>query len=89
VVKGFDPAESGGVSILSDGVGLIEAKDIVGEAAQSGEDPRGAADARSVFAEGDVASVVLLVFNAPVFANGVGGLLGKDMAIGQVESAFR
>jgi hypothetical protein len=31
--KGFDPSESGGVSILGDGVGLIEAGDIVGEAA--------------------------------------------------------
>lgn len=89
VVKGFDSAESGGVSILSDGVGLIEAKDVEGEAAQSGEDPRGTADARSVFAEGDVASVVLLVFNAPVFANGIGGLAGKDGAIRQIESAFR
>ncbi len=31
--EGFDPSESGGVSILGDGVGLIEAEDIVGEAA--------------------------------------------------------
>jgi len=31
-------AERGGVAILCDGVGLIEAKDIVSEAAQSGED---------------------------------------------------
>jgi hypothetical protein len=38
VVKGFDPSKSGGVSILGDSVGLIEAKDVVGEAAQSGED---------------------------------------------------
>jgi hypothetical protein len=33
IVEGFDAAESCGVSILGDGVGLIEAKDIVGEAA--------------------------------------------------------
>jgi hypothetical protein len=46
------------VSTLGHGVGWIEAKDIVGEAAQPGEDPRGAANARSVFAEGDVAGVM-------------------------------
>jgi hypothetical protein len=33
IFEGFDAAESCGVSILGDGVGLIEAKDIVGEAA--------------------------------------------------------
>jgi hypothetical protein len=36
--------------------------------------------ARGVFMEGDVAAVVLLVFDAPAFANGVGGLAGKDAA---------
>jgi hypothetical protein len=82
LVKGFDPSERGGVSILGHGVGLIDAEDIVGEAAQSGEDSRGAADTRSVFVEGDVAGIVLLVFNAPMFANGVGGLPGKDRTVG-------
>ncbi len=33
LTEGFDPTESCGVSILGDGVGLIEAEDIVGEAA--------------------------------------------------------
>jgi hypothetical protein len=68
---------------------LIEAEDIVGGAAQPGEDSRRAADAGGVFVEGDVAGVVPLVFNTPVFANGVGGLAGKDGAIGQAESAFQ
>jgi hypothetical protein len=36
----------------------------ISEAAQSGEDARVAADARGIFAEGDVAGVVLFVFEA-------------------------
>src|SRR6195256_2569243 len=74
VAKGFDASEGSGVAILGDGVGLIEPQDIISEAAQSGEDARVAADARGVFAEGDVAGVVLLVFDTPMFANGIGGL---------------
>jgi len=88
IAEGFEAAERSGVAILGDGVGLIEAQDIVSEAAQSGEDARVAADARGIFAERDVAGVVLFVFDAPVFANGVGGLVGMDRAIGQVESGF-
>ncbi len=86
--QGFEAAEGGGVAILGDGVGLIEAQDIVSEGAYSGEDARVAADARFIFAEGDVARVVLLVFDAPVVANGGGGLFGMDRAIGQVERAL-
>jgi hypothetical protein len=33
IVEGFDASESGCVSILGDGVGLIETENIVGEAA--------------------------------------------------------
>jgi hypothetical protein len=33
IVEGFDASESCGVSILGDGVGLIEAENIIGEAA--------------------------------------------------------
>ncbi len=86
--QGFEAAEGGGVAILGDGVGLIEAQDIVIVGEYSGEDARGAADARFIFAEGDVARVVLLVFDAPVVANGGGGLFGMDRAIGQVERAL-
>jgi hypothetical protein len=32
--------------------------------------------------------VVLFVFDAPMFANGIGGLAGTDGAIGQVERGF-
>ncbi|MEO6779644.1 MAG: hypothetical protein ABI407_01495, partial [Bradyrhizobium sp.] len=46
----IESAQSRGVSVLSDGVGLIEAQDIVGEAAHSGEDAGIFADARGVLA---------------------------------------
>jgi hypothetical protein len=32
--------------------------------------------------------VVLFVFDAPMFANGIGGLAGTDGAIGQIERGF-
>ena len=88
IAQGFEASEGSGVAILGDGVGLIEPQDIISEAAQSGEDARVAAYARSIFAEGDVAGVVLFVFDAPMFANGIGGLAGTDGAIGQVERGF-
>src|ERR1700693_74578 len=88
IAEGFEASEGSGVAILGDGVGLIEPQDIISEAAQSGEDARVAADARGIFAEGDVAGVVLFVFDTPMFANGIGGLAGTDGAIGQVERGF-
>ena len=36
--EGIEAAEGGGVAVLGDGTGLVEAQDIVGEAAESGED---------------------------------------------------
>ena len=63
-------------------------QDIVSEAAQFDDDAGIAADARGIFAERDVARVMLFVFDAPVFARGVGSLVGTDGAIGQVESGF-
>src|SRR6266849_8024966 len=81
IAQEFETAERGGVAILGDGVRLVEPQDIVSEAAQSGEDARVAADARGIFAEGNVARVVLFVFDTPVFANGVGGLPSKDGTI--------
>jgi hypothetical protein len=62
--EGFDPTEGYDVSILGDGVGLIEVEDIVGGAAQPGEDTGSAADTRGVLAQGDVAGIVRLAFDA-------------------------
>jgi len=47
---GFETAESGGVAVLRDCVGLIEPENIVGEASNSREDARIFSNARCVFA---------------------------------------
>ena len=47
---GFETAESGGVAVLRDGVGLIEPENIVGEASNSREDARIFSNARCIFA---------------------------------------
>src|SRR5271170_2530467 len=78
----FEASEGGGEAILSDCVGLIEAKDIVAETPQSGEDAGIFSDARGVFAQGDVARVVGFVLDSPVVANRVRGDVGFDGAAG-------
>src|SRR5499427_496427 len=77
IAQGFEASEGSGIAILGDGVGLIEPQDIISEAAQSGEDARVAAYARSIFAECDVAGVVLFVFDAPMFANASAALRAR------------
>jgi len=67
---------------------LIEAQDIGGEAAQAGEDAGVCADARPVFVEGDIAQMVVAVFDAPVVADGLACLVGIDGLAGQVEAGF-
>ena len=47
---GFETAESGGVAVLRDCVGLIEPENIVGEALNSREDARIFSNARCIFA---------------------------------------
>ena len=47
---GFETAESGGVAVLWDCVGLIEPENIVGEASNSREDARIFSNARCIFA---------------------------------------
>ena len=47
---GFETAESGGVAVLRDCVGLIEPENIVGEASNSREDARIFSNARCIFA---------------------------------------
>jgi hypothetical protein len=47
---GFETAESGGVAVLRDCVGLIEPENIVGEASNSREDAWIFSNARCVFA---------------------------------------
>ncbi len=67
---------------------MIGLQDIVGEAAQSGEDAGIFSDSRGVFAERDIARVVGCVLDAPVLANRGGGGFGVEGAAGQIERDF-
>ena len=57
---------------------MIEAQDIGGEAAQAGEDAGVCTDTRPVFVEGDIAQMVVAVFNAPVVADGLACLVCEN-----------
>lgn len=51
----------------------------------SGEDTGFYANAAGVFAQGDVSDMMVFVFNGPVAANGVCGLIGQDWVARKVE----
>ena len=65
----IDSGESGGVSVLAEGSGLISTQYVVGEAAYPGEDAWVVTDAGLILLEGDVAGVVQLVFDMPMAAD--------------------
>src|SRR5208282_6875684 len=81
---GFETAESGGVAVLWDCVGLIEPENIVGEASNSREDARIFSNARCIFAERDIARVVKLIFDPPVHANGDSSAICVNHAVAQI-----
>ena len=85
---GFEAAECGGVAVLGDRIGLIEAQDVVRVASQSREDAGVFPNARRVLAQRDVASVVELVLYTPMLADGARGMFRVDWAIGQIERGF-
>ena len=63
-------------------------KVLIGEAADFGEAAGIFAKTRGVLAQRNVADMVRAVFDAPVFANGGGGLRGVDGTVGQIERGF-
>jgi len=67
---------------------LIGLQDIVGEAAQSGEDARIFPDSRCVFAECDIARVMGCVLDAPMRTDGGSGGFGCKRAVGEIERGF-
>ena len=64
---------------------MIGLQDIIGEAAQSGENARIFSDSRGVLAEGHIARVVGCVLDSPMLANGGCGGFGVERATGQIE----
>ena len=63
-------------------------KDVETETAQACEHAGVGADARAVFAEGDVAAVVGGGFDPPVCADGIGGAACGDRRVGDIEGGF-
>jgi len=81
----IDSCESGTVSVLGARCGLVGGENVEGEAAQAGEHTGIVTDARAVLAKGDIAAVMGGVLYGPMSADGVGGLLGGDRDVGDVE----
>jgi len=77
----LDTDETGPVAVLAERVGLVGLEDVEGEAAQAGEHARIGADARAVFAQGDVAAVVRGILDLPVRADGLGSASGGDRSV--------
>ena len=63
-------------------------EDIETETPQAGEDAGVCADARAVFAEGDVAAVVGRGLDPPVRADGFGGAASSDQRVGDIEGGL-
>ncbi len=82
--EGIESGESGSVSVLIEGAGLISAQHIVGEAAQSSEDTWVVTDAGSIFLEGDVTRVVQRVFDVPVVSDCDGSGSCRYAEIGRI-----
>jgi hypothetical protein len=67
---------------------LVKSQDSVCEASASGEDSGFYANPAGIFAQGDITDIMVLVFDSPVPANGVCGLIGRNGVIGKVERGF-
>ena len=83
-----DACERRPVSVLADRTGRFGLEDIEGETSHAGENAGIAADARAVFAEGDVAGVVGGGFDPPMPADRLGGPGGCERFVGDVERGF-
>jgi len=75
------PPRAAGVAVLGDGIGLIGAQNIVGEATEPSEDARVFSDAAGVFAQRDIACVMRRVLDPPMLANCICSHLCGDRAV--------
>lgn len=83
-----EAGDGGTEAVLGERAATISLEDVEGEAAETGEDARVAADARAILTHGDVAAVVRGVLDGPVVSDGGGGALGWDDGRGEVESGL-
>lgn len=83
-----DACERGTVAVLAECVGTVGLEDVEAEAAQAGEHAGVGADARAVFAQGDVAAVVGGRLDPPMRADGLGGAGGGDRRVRDVKGGL-
>jgi hypothetical protein len=83
-----DSCESGTVAILAESASTVSLENVEGETAQASEYAGVGADARAVFAKGDVSAVVGGGFDPPVRADGLGGASGGDRHVRDVEGGL-
>ena len=83
-----DAGEGGAVAVLAERAGAVGLEDVEGETAQAGEHAGIGADARAVFAEGDVAAVVGGGLDPPMRAHRLGGAGGGERGIRDVEGGL-
>jgi hypothetical protein len=83
-----DACERGTVAVLAECVGTVGLEDVEAEAAQAGEHAGVGADARAVFAQGDVAAVVGGRLDHPMRADGLGGAGGGDRRVRDVQGGL-
>ena len=72
--ESFDAGDSEAVSGVFDVFGAVCAEDVCREGTNSRQGTGVFSDAGGIFLHGDIADVVGFVFDAPVPANGVGGI---------------
>jgi hypothetical protein len=83
-----DAGEGGAVAVLAERAGAVGLEDVKGETAQAGEHAGIGADARAVFAEGDVAAVMGGGLDPPVRAHRLSGAGGGERGIGDIEGGL-
>ena len=83
-----DAGEGGAVAVLAERAGAVGLENVEGEAAQAGEHAGIGADARAVFAKGDIAAVMGGGLDPPMRAHRRSGAGGGERGIGDVESGL-
>jgi hypothetical protein len=83
-----DAGEGGAVAVLTERAEAVGLEDVESETAQAGEHAGIGADARAVFAEGDVAAVVRGGLDPPMRAHRLSGAGGGERGICDVEGGL-